>query len=271
MRSAALAAASPFAVSMSSTTRSIVSSRSCFASSTLVGSPMIERSTSRSALWSAACEGFDRRSTPALCSRSRSNSSTVTYSRSSSSASARVAFTATADVLWVCIARISATVSSIIPISSSRPFKWVPGSRRSRGKGSRGAGSGVLRDDVEHVVELVAVERVALLSEHRAQLGAVLGEEVGDLHRGRDVDLFERRQLLDELAGLVGVEPSKPVDVLDGAGELVAEVAVLVLGALRLDVHEDLLRLGDGDVLLVDLLFEDRHLSSAGRSCGRRG
>jgi len=75
--------------------------------------------------------GFDRRNTPALCSRSRSNSSTVTYSRSSRSASDRVAFTATADVLWVRIARISATVSSIILEESSSQFKGVPGSCRT--------------------------------------------------------------------------------------------------------------------------------------------
>ena len=130
--------------------------------------------------------------------------------------------------------------------------------------------SGVLRDDVQHVVELVAVERVALLCEHRAELRSVLGEEVRDLDRGRDVDRVELGELLDEFAGLLGVEVCEPVGVLDRSGELVPEVAVLVLGAVRLDLRADRLGLGRGDLLLADLLLEYRHLSADG-SCGRHG
>ena len=101
-------------------------------------------------------------------------------------------------------------------------------------------------------------------------LRPVLGEEVGNLDRGWNVDWVELDELFDERTGLFSVEQREPVRVLDRSRQLVAQLAVLVACAVGLDVGEDLLCLGGRDVLLANLLLKYRHLSS-GDSYGRHG
>ncbi len=51
--------------------------------------------------------------------------------------------------------------------------------------------SGVFRDDVEYLVEFVALEGVPFLGEDRPEFGAGLRKQVGDLVRNRLVDEFK--------------------------------------------------------------------------------
>jgi len=49
------------------------------------------------------------------------------------------------------------------------------------------------------------------------------------------------------------------VDVVDGAGEFIPHLTVLVDSTLGFEAFEYLLRFRDGEILFLYILFEDRH------------